>query len=222
MTNESSSPDGMRDEALNIEQITHHTRLPGTALSNAIDRVVDRIGSWISWIWLLLVAVIVINVLQRHFGLRLFGADLEEVAWHLYAIGFLIGLAYTLRSDHHVRVDLFHEHFSMKAQAWIEFIGLIALMTFLVVLVRDLLPYAQASYASPRVVAPESAGPWEQFRHWISQGERSQAPSGLSARWILKYVVVGSFCLLLAAAFSRWLRCSAALFGLPRPRRAEP
>lgn len=209
---DAASQSGPDDEMLNIEQITHHTRLPETRLSRVIDGVIDRLGSGVSWIWLLLVAVIVTNVLQRHFGLRLLGVDLEEVAWHLYGVGFLIGLAYTLKSDHHVRVDLFHERFSLRTQAWIEFVGLVMLMVFLVVLIRDLWPYAMASYSTPRTPVPESAGLLEQLRHWVYQGERSQAPSGLPARWILKFVMLGAFCLLLAAALSRWLRCAAVLF----------
>jgi TRAP-type mannitol/chloroaromatic compound transport system permease small subunit len=208
---------------LDLEKITHHTRLPDTAFSLAVDRIIERLGAAVSWLWLALVVVIVTNVVQRYFfGTRIVDVDLEEVAWHLYGVGFLIGLSYTLRSDHHVRVDILHEHFTLRTQAWIEWVGLIALAAFLIVVLRDLLPYAHTAYQAGRVPVPADAGVWESLRHWLMQGERAQSPSGLPARWLLKFVIPIAFGLLLVAGFARWLRCCALLFGFPRPRFPVP
>ena len=56
--------------------------LPHTALSRRIDDFVQRIGQTLSYIWLALLFVIVINVLMRY----LFSEgriELEELQWHL-------------------------------------------------------------------------------------------------------------------------------------------
>ena len=55
------------------------------------DGVLDRIGSAVAWIWLVLIAVIVSAVVLRFvFGVGLI--QLEELQWHLYAVGFLAGI----------------------------------------------------------------------------------------------------------------------------------
>ena len=61
-----------------------------------------------------LLGVIVLNVTMRH----LFGAgriEFEELQWHLYAVGFLVGLAYCVQSDSHIRIDFLRERFAPPA-----------------------------------------------------------------------------------------------------------
>ena len=93
--------------------------LPHTRLSAGIDRFVGRSGEILSWIWLVLLAVIVVNVTLRY----VFGSgriELEEAQWHLYAVGFLGAIAYCVQADSHIRVDVLHERFSPRMQAWID------------------------------------------------------------------------------------------------------
>ena len=54
--------------------------------------------------------------------------EFEEIQWHLYGIAWLIGLSYTLVHDDHVRVDVLHERLNLKAQVWIEFLGILLLL----------------------------------------------------------------------------------------------
>ena len=119
------------------------------------------------------------------------------MAWHLAGAAWLIGLSYTLVHDDHVRVDVLHERFSLKTQAWVELLGiLLLLLPFMVLAFGEVTPYAYSSY---------------------ELNEHSQAPNGLPWRWILKSFVPLSLLLLLIAALSRLLRSSALLFGWPRP-----
>ena len=81
--------------------------LPHTVWSKRMDRVADQVGRAISYVWLVLLAVIVINVLMRY----LFNEgriEMEELQWHLYSIGFLLGLSYAYQADAHIRVDVLH------------------------------------------------------------------------------------------------------------------
>ena len=47
----------------------------------------------------------------------------QELQWHLFALIFLIGAAYSLKHDNHVRVDLFYSRFSRRKQACVNLFG---------------------------------------------------------------------------------------------------
>ncbi|MCB1750862.1 MAG: TRAP transporter small permease subunit [Gammaproteobacteria bacterium] len=184
-----------------LPDITHHLHLPTTRISFAMDRLLDRIGSWVSWLWLAVMIVILLSVIMRYaFGQG--SIMLEEITWHIYGATWLVGLSYALVHDDHVRVDVFHERFNPKTKAWIEFCGILfLLLPFLVIFLRDALPYF-----------------WESYE----LGERSQAPDGLPARWVLKFFLPLALLLLIVGAVSRLLKCSARLFGRPAPLHVDP
>lgn len=170
--------------------------LPHTRVSDALDAFVRRIGQAASWVWVLLVLVIVYNVVQRYvFGI---GAIwLEELQWHVYAIGFIIGLSYAITADRHVRVDVLSERWSPRTKAWVEMTGLLVLLLpFTVSIVIAAWPFLASSFVL---------------------NETSSAPGGLPYRWILKSFILWGFCLLVIAATARLLRCTAMLFGWPKP-----
>lgn len=178
------------------ELLHHHTVLPQTSLSRRIDAAITGIGKTAAWLWLATVGVIIYAVVGRYaFGQG--SVTLEEWTWHLAAAGWLLGLAYTLVVDDHVRVDVLHERMSLRMQAWVELFGLVfLLLPFLAICVWEMTPYAYSSFL---------------------QGERSQAPAGLANRWILKAVMTLGIGLLFVAALSRLARVTALLFGFPRP-----
>ncbi len=182
-------------------ELTHHTELPCTAFSNVLETIIEKIGNYVSWFWVLAVGTIVYAVISRY----VFGQGtvlLEEVQWHLAGAAWLIGLSYTLVHDDHVRVDVIHENLSLRAQAWIEFLGiLILLLPFLTLSLGELLPYAQASF---------------------TQGEQSQSPNGLPMRWILKSVLPLAIFLLILASLARLSRVTALLFNFPKPLLPTP
>jgi TRAP-type mannitol/chloroaromatic compound transport system permease small subunit len=172
--------------------------LPHTAISWTLDLIVRKIGDWASWLWAILVLIIVGNVVLRY----AFGegrVELEELQWHLYSFGFLIGLSYTMVSDGHVRVDIFHMKFRPRTKAWIEMLGILLFLFPFVALVLI--------YGVPFVIQA----------YELMEG--SDAPGGLPYRWIVKSALVIGFALLAIAAFSRLTRATALLFGFPKPYR---
>jgi len=193
-------PSGLPSEGLLKAEYVHHTEFPSNAISDVIDCIVDRIGFLFSFLWLGVVGVILYAVIGRYaFGQG--SVMLEEIEWHLAGMVWLIGLSYTLVSDHHVRVDVLHERFSLRTQAWIELFGILfLLMPFLVLALKGMIPYFWSSYL---------------------QGEESQAPAGLPARWALKFFLPLAFSLILLAALSRFSKCTALLFGFPRPNKTN-
>lgn len=170
--------------------------LPRTPLTDALDRFVRRVGEISAYIWLALVAVIVVNVLLRYVAGRGY-IFFEEVQWHMYAIGFLLGLSYTMLRDGHVRVDILSEHWPVRRRVWVEFAGLLFFLTpFLVFIIKESLPFIE--------------------RAW-TLNEVSVAPGGLPYRWFIKSFLLWGLLLLGVSTLSRLLRCTAYLFGRPRP-----
>ena len=189
-------PDTVPEHAL-----AQHTALPETRLSHRLDALVRRTGDAAAWLWLVLLAVVVLNVLLRY----AFGEgriEFEEIQWHLYALGFLVALSYAVESDDHIRVDFLRGRFSPRVQAWVELYGiLLLLLPFTALVLVYALPFAASSW---------------------TQGEVSPAPGGLPYRFVIKSALSLGFVLLAIAACSRLLRVSSFLFGFPRPRPPEP
>lgn len=193
------SPQARPEPHIDLEHFIHHTELPSTRISRVLDGFVRGIGNIVSWVWVLLVAVIVLNVTMRY----VFGEgriEFEELQWHLYAIGFLVGLSYCIENDSHIRIDVFHERFSLRTKAWVEFFGILIF----------LIPYAfiVLIYAPPFI------------EYSFRTGEVSSAPGGLPYRWLIKSCMFLAFALIFIAAISRWTRACALLFG--RRPKVEP
>ena len=165
--------------------------LPHTPLTRRLDAWTRRAGDWASWLWLVLLAVVVLNVILRY----AFGEgriEFEEIQWHLYATGFLFSLGYAFESDDHIRVDFLRERFSPRLQAWIELYGtLLLLLPFVFLVLWFGVPFVLSSW---------------------HQGEVSAAPAGLPYRWAVKSMLLWGFALLALAAVSRALRVVAYLF----------
>jgi len=180
---------------LDLDQLVHHVDLPRTALSEALDPPIRKIGEVFSWVWLLLVAVITVNVIMRYvLGKGL--VQFEEAQWHLYALGFMLGLAYCDVSDDHVRIDVLSERWSLTTRTWIELYGIVFLVIpFLAIMLWYSAPFIAYSFSIKEV---------------------SEAPGGLPFRWAIKSVLLIAFVLLALTTLSRLSRVLSLLFGAPR------
>jgi TRAP-type mannitol/chloroaromatic compound transport system permease small subunit len=104
-----------------------------------IAKVIDTINEWIGrltyWLVLFMVLIGVWNVAGRYLG-RFFGQNLTsnaliEVQWYLFDLVFLLGAAYTLKHDDHVRVDIFYKDWNPRRKALANLVGtLLFLMPF--------------------------------------------------------------------------------------------
>jgi TRAP-type mannitol/chloroaromatic compound transport system permease small subunit len=169
--------------------------LPRNRLSNAIDRIIVTAGDLASWLWPVLVIVTVLQVILRY-GFGQGSIMFEELQWHIYAVGFMIGLSYCADVDRHVRVDVLAEKWPLRTRGWIELIGLaLFLLPFAVIVAYEGVAYAKSAYDFHEV---------------------SAAPGGLPYRWVLKSFITIAFALLALTAFSRLTRCTTLLFGFPK------
>jgi len=162
------------------------------ALASRVEATLDRITAAVSWVWLALISVIVVAVVLRHvFGIGLI--ELEELQWHLYAVGFLFGIVGCATHDRHVRVDVIRERLSPRTNDWVDLYGILLFQIPLVVLVLwSALPLAVESFAT---------------------AEKSASAGGLPFRWILRAVLPLSFALLGVASGLRLIEVARRLFG---------
>lgn len=88
------------------------------------DRISITIGKASAWLTLFMVIVTFIVVVMRY----VFDAGLiwlqESVIW-MHAVVFMMGAAYTLQQEDHVRVDVFYRTTSATRRAWVDLVGVI-------------------------------------------------------------------------------------------------
>lgn len=80
---------------------------------------IDTLTKWTGKTAALLVLALVGLVVYDAFSRYLFNSGsvaLQELEWHLFDLIFLLGIAYTLKHDKHVRVDLFYHRYPPRVK----------------------------------------------------------------------------------------------------------
>ena len=95
--------------------------------SHAIDSLNERVGRCVSWLTLAMVLVTFCIVVLRYlFGLS--WVMMQESIIYLHGLVFMLGAAYTLKHDGHVRVDIIYQRCTPKVKAWIDLLGTLFLL----------------------------------------------------------------------------------------------
>lgn len=154
-------------------------------IADKIDHFVILIGRATAWVYVLLMITIIAQVvLRKGFSSGLIA--LEELQWHFYAIGFMIGLSYSQALDSHVRVDLFYNRFPARVKHAIEIIGIVLfIFPAIYVVIYHSLDFVYDAWRT---------------------NETSNAPAGLPHRWLIKSLIPASFSLLAIAVINRLYR----------------
>ncbi|MCG8685047.1 MAG: TRAP transporter small permease subunit [Desulfobacterales bacterium] len=159
---------------------------------NIIDGVSDKIGHIVGWLTTLMVLIVFYDTVMRY-AFNKGNVALQELEWHLFAVVFLIGAAYTLKEGGHVRVDILFINFSKKTKAWVDLIGTIVfLIPFCIMLIFATQKFIGNSWAV-REISPD--------------------PGGLPARYILKTMIPLGFFLLMVQGLSEAGKCLLVLTG---------
>jgi len=96
-------------------------------LSRIIDRFNEIVGRLSAGLVLLMILVGVWNVIGRYIG-RAIGQNLTsnaliEIQWYIFDIVFLLGGAYALKHNEHVRMDLLYSNWTPRKKALANLIG---------------------------------------------------------------------------------------------------
>ena len=140
-----------------------------------IERVVDVVGVWTSWIALVIVGLMATNVLLRY----LFSVGTvwsQELEWHLLVPLILFGMSYALRHGEHVRVDIFHTRFSDRVKVFVDLASSVLVVAISALIIWFSVKYVQQAYV-------------------IDEG--SPDPGGIPHRYLIKSLIPIGFTLLL-------------------------
>jgi TRAP-type mannitol/chloroaromatic compound transport system permease small subunit len=172
--------------------------------SAGIDWFNERLGRIVCWLTLAMVLIASYNTIARYsgryFGINLTSNALLELQWYLFSAVFLLGGAYALKCNAHVRVDVVFERLNPKTRAWINLAG-----TFLF-----LIPFScMMLWATWGSVASS----WEIL-------EQSSDPGGLP-RYPVKSLIPIAFVLLIFQGLSEAVKQLRILCGAADPSVVE-
>jgi len=116
-----------------------------------IDAFNVTLGKATSWLTLFMVVVTFVVVVLRYlFGVGLIWLQ-ESVTW-MHAAVFMLGAAYTLQQEEHVRVDIFYRDMSERGKALVNAVGvLIFIFPLCGFLFVEALSYVGASWSDHEV-----------------------------------------------------------------------
>ena len=154
-------------------------------ISQLIDALNEKTGLFAAWLTTLMVITVVYDVVMRY-GFKKGNIAVQEMEWHIFAVVFLIGAAYSLKKDAHVRVDILYTKLSPKKRAWVDLLGtFIFLIPFSIMVIYSTTTFIESSWAV-REVSPD--------------------PGGLPARYILKAMIPVGFVLLILQGISQAIK----------------
>lgn len=112
-----------------------------------VDTLNERIGRTISWVALAMVLIQFLVVGMRYiFGIG--SVFLQETVVYMHGKLFMVGAAYTLLHNGHVRVDILYREASPRRKAWVDLFGVFFFLlpvSILVWIVAE--PYVAQSWA---------------------------------------------------------------------------
>ena len=100
---------------------------PLLRLADALDLVNAWVGRIVGWLALAMVLMTFLVVVLRY-GFDAGSVALQESVTYMHALLFMLGAAYTLQQDGHVRVDIFYQGFSRRGRAWVDVLGTLLLL----------------------------------------------------------------------------------------------
>ena len=143
----------------------------GRAEHNKGDRFVIRLSNVAAWLFPILMLAITAQVILRNSGMN--QAWLDDLQWWLYGAAVLMGVAYAVTTDSHVRVDIFYDNFPKDKKTRVNLFAIGWLFLPFVILSWDVTyDYALSS---------------------IRANEGSDSPNGLHNLWLLKSFMNISF-----------------------------
>ena len=169
------------------------------------EQVFNRFSDWVGVFSAILLLLLVVNVFYDVVMRYVFNdvsIGLQELEWHLFSMIFLFGVAYALRADAHVRVDVVYERLPVRQRALIDILGtLLLLWPFCLLVATYSVGFAYEAY---------------------DLGERSGDPGGLPYRWVIKGMITLAFICVLISSVGFLLRAINQYLGIRGADNDEP
>ncbi|MFC6670643.1 TRAP transporter small permease subunit [Marinobacterium aestuariivivens] len=170
--------------------------MPALSPIDRLVRLLDAFSEWsgriISWLTLLMVLITFAIVVMRYL-FNVGNIALQESVIYMHSFVFLLGAAYTLKHDGHVRVDIFYRPLTERGKAWINLLGTLLLLlpvsVFILVISWD---YVATSW---------------------SLLEGSQEAGGIPYRYVLKSTLIAMPIMMIMQGLADLGRCLLVLSG---------
>ena len=153
-------------------------------LAEGINALVDASGRFVAWVMLALVVLMSTDVLLRYL-FSVGSVASQELEWHLMSPIVLIGMAYSLLHDGHLRVDLIYVKLPERVRLLVNLAASLIGVIFSALVIWLGWKYVLQSYA-------------------IDEG--SPDPGGLPHRFILKAFIPLGFALMFMQACAHAIR----------------
>jgi TRAP-type mannitol/chloroaromatic compound transport system permease small subunit len=122
---------------------------------------VTRMAGWISG---LSMAVMIALIFANMTGRYVFGAGatwLQELEWYLLSLSVMSGIAYAMRYDDHVRVDIFSHRFSRTGKNWLDLVTmLVVALPVAILIIYYAWPFVEKSFLRGERSANRGGMPW--------------------------------------------------------------
>lgn len=120
-------------------------------LSQAIDRLNERLGKTVAWAIVVAILVSAVNAIIR----RIFGVSSNawlELQWYLFGAVFMLCSPWTLKANEHIRIDIISNMLSKRNRDRIDLFGhIFFLLPFVAIMIWLSVPYFIRSYQSGEV-----------------------------------------------------------------------
>lgn len=137
-------------------------------LINLIDSLNESVFNIVAWLTAAMVFTMFAIVALRY-GFNIGSIALQEAITYMHGLVFMLALAHTLKSNGHVRVDIFYQRWGEKSQAIVNLLGSL----FLLLPVCSFIAYISWDYV---------ATSWSYF-------EGSREAAGLDGVFLLKSLI---------------------------------
>ena len=161
-------------------------------LSQLIDGLNERIGRSLMWFVLFAVIISAVNAVVRK-AFDMSSNAFLEIQWYLFAAVVMLGAAYTMLRQGHVKIDVIVGRFSKRTQIIVECLGIVFFLFPFVYKVNELV--------------------WPLVIQAYNSGEMSQNAGGL-IRWPVYALVPAGFILLGLQGLSELIKRIGFLLGL--------
>jgi TRAP-type mannitol/chloroaromatic compound transport system permease small subunit len=169
-------------------------------VADSLDALNTWIGRSVSWLSLIMVVTTFLVVLLRY-AFDLGWITMQESVTYMHAALFMLGTAYTLRLNGHVRVDIIYQKMSRRGKAWVDLLGTLLLLT-------------------PVCVFIASIG-WQYVSESWRVMEGSREAGGIQGVYLLKTLILVMPLLVLMQGLSMGLRAALFLAGFEEAVPAE-
>jgi TRAP-type mannitol/chloroaromatic compound transport system permease small subunit len=171
---------------------------PISLFVRGVNRLNELVYAAIRWLTLAMILIGAFNAVARYLtrwtGVSLSSNAYFDLQWQMFSLIFLLGAAYALRADFHVRVDAVYSRIAPRSRLWVDLVGhLLFLIPFCVLLLVTSYPAVRNSWAVR---------------------EASTDPGGL-VRYPIKTAILVGASLLLLQAIAEVVKKVTALRGNP-------